>query len=67
MIENTYPHLQCIKNPTYEDYVAAGSKTVGCGTKAVAYAYFTSFVFIVALIFLQLFIAVILQGYEDTQ
>jgi hypothetical protein len=33
----------------------------------IAYAFFTSYTFIVNLIFLQLFIAVILQGYDDTQ
>jgi hypothetical protein len=40
---------------------------MGCTPRALAYAFFTSYYFIVALIFLQLFIAVILQGYDDTQ
>jgi hypothetical protein len=40
---------------------------LGCTPRALAYAFFTSYYFIVALIFLQLFIAVILQGYDDTQ
>ena len=58
---------QCTFNPTYDDYVQAGFQTVGCSNRALAYAFFTSFYFIVSLIFLQLFIAVILQGYDDTQ
>lgn len=41
--------------------------TVGCSSKPLAYAFFVSYYFIVSLIFLQLFIAVILQGYDDTQ
>jgi Voltage-dependent L-type calcium channel, IQ-associated len=56
-----------MENPRYEDYVAAGGVTTGCTNRALAYAFFTSYYFIVALIFLQLFIAVILQGYDDTQ
>lgn len=65
VVENS-PHRQCKANPAYEDYILAG-ETIGCGSKFAAYFYFTSFTFIVSMIFLQLFIAVILQGYDDTQ
>ncbi len=61
----TQPNNECIINPTYKDYLNAGH-TVGCGDRVVAYAFFTSFTFIVSLVFLQLFIAVILQGYDHT-
>ena len=59
------PLSQCIWNPTYADFKEAGS-TVGCGGKVVAYIFFTTYYFIVSLIFLQLFIAVILEGYDQT-
>ncbi len=57
---------QCKQDAQYIDYVKAGYKTVGCGNANLAVFYFTSFYFIVCLIFLQLFIAVILQGYDQT-
>ncbi len=60
------PNNFCIWNPSHQDYLDYG-QTIGCGNRAVAYAFFSSFTFIVSLIFLQLFIAVILQGYDDTQ
>lgn len=71
---------QCIEDPTYEDYKAATDAyneipankntddglgiTVGCGNQA-AYFYFISYLVIVQLVFLNLFIAIILQGFED--
>ena len=33
----------------------------------MAYMYFVSYMFVVNLIFLKIFIAIILQGYNDTQ
>lgn len=57
---------ECIEQPTYEDYFKNDNKTVGCGNKAVAVAYFVSFIIIVSLIFLNLFVAVVLQGFQDT-
>jgi len=56
------PLFQCIDNPTYEDYKRAG-QTVGCGS-AYGQVFFTSFILIVQLIFLNLFIAIILQGFD---
>jgi len=55
---------QCIKDPTFEDYVANGHEPVGCGTH-IAKAYFLSFSIVVTMIFLNLFVAIILQGFED--
>lgn len=57
----------CIENPTYEDLVANGMEPVGCGNRVIAQVYFLTFIFIVGLIFLNLFIAIILQGYYQTQ
>jgi len=39
---------------------------VGCGNRSVAMSYFFSFIVVFTLIFLNLFIAIILQGFEDT-
>ena len=57
----------CVESPTYEDFVANGHEPVGCGNVLVAQTYFLSYIFIVGLIFLNLFIAIILQGYYQTQ
>ena len=51
---------QCIDDPSFDDYVANGSLTSGCGQGAVALIYFYSYVLFVNLIFLNLFIAIIL-------
>lgn len=40
---------------------------MGCGSKSVAFAFFLSYIVIVNLIFLKIFIAIVLQGYKDTQ
>jgi len=42
--------------------LAAGGP-VGCGDQIQAKLFFVSFIFIVSIIFLNLFIAIILQGY----
>lgn len=64
-IEN-HPSTECLDNPSYEDYVASGYNAMGCGSANLAYAYFVSYMFVVNLIFLKIFIAIILQGYNDT-
>lgn len=43
-----------------------GGMTIGCGSKTLSYVYFVSYMFIVNMIFLKIFIAIILQGYNDT-
>lgn len=55
---------QCIENPTYEDYIRYG-KPVGCGKPEAVIPVFITFVGIVIFIFLNLFIAIIVQGYEE--
>lgn len=65
-IENT-PLTQCIDNPSYQDIVTIGKgEAIGCGSRSLAYAYFISYMFVVNLIFLKIFIAIILEGYNDT-
>ena len=59
---------KCISNPSYSDYEKAGNTTVGCGAnQAATLLFFYSYFLFVNLIFLNLFIAIILQGFEDTQ
>jgi hypothetical protein len=57
----------CIENPTYEDYIAAGKQTVGCGNYPITCLYFFTFVILISLIFLNLFMAIIMNGYFDTR
>ena len=59
-------NFRCIDGPTYEDFKNADFVPQGCGSAAVAQLYFISYIFIVGLIFLNLFIAIILQGYYQT-
>ena len=63
-IQINSPVFLCEVGPTYSDYVANNYKTVGCGNKYTSWAFFISYYFIVDLIFVQLFIAIILQGYQ---
>ena len=56
----------CLQDPSYEDYVRNGRQTIGCSTKESALVFFVSYMFIVSLIFLKLFIAIILGGYDQT-
>jgi len=57
----------CIESPTYQDYVNNGYETIGCGNAWGAYLFFYSYYLLVALIFLNLFIAIILDGYQETR
>ena len=55
----------CLETPTYKDYIANGTP-VGCGAGNLPILYFFSFSIIVPLIFLNLFVAIILEGFEET-
>lgn len=58
-------HFDCLYNPTYSDIQANGGEPNGCGNN-FGYFYFCSFVIIVSFVYLNLFIAIILQGFSDT-
>ena len=60
-------NYSCTSNPTYADYEKAGYKPVGCGSYTITYAYFGSYLIMITLVFLNLFIAIILNGYFDTR
>lgn len=58
--------FQCIENPSYQDFLNAGGQPVGCGAGIPGLIYCLSFFLFVNLIFLNLFIAIVLQGFADT-
>jgi hypothetical protein len=58
--------FQCKASPSYQDYVNAGYQTIGCGAGIPGLIFFLSFFLFVNLIFLNLFIAIVLQGFADT-
>lgn len=59
-------NYDCMENPSYQDYVAAGNMTIGCGND-FSTVFFILYVFWCSLILVNLFIAVTLQGYYDVQ
>lgn len=56
----------CINDPSYKDYMIHG-EAVGCGDPNLAYAFFIIFIVSINLVLLNLFIAVVLQGFSDVQ
>lgn len=60
------PLYQCIEEPEYEDYVKHGGPQ-GCGKPYTSQVFFISFVVIISLVFLNLFVAIILEGFDDIQ
>jgi uncharacterized membrane protein len=59
------PCFDCIDNPTYKDYLDNDMETVGCGPQYVGILYLLSYFLLMSLIMLKLFIAVILQAYNE--
>ena len=57
--------FSCVWNADYDDYANAGYTTIGCGSD-FAYVYFISFLIVVSMIFLNLFIAIILEGFSSS-
>ncbi|CDW82939.1 voltage-gated ion channel superfamily [Stylonychia lemnae] len=57
--------FDCKNDPSYSDYVNNGEVTLGCGDPTQAYAFFMSFTMLVSMIFLNLFIAIILESFEN--
>ena len=56
---------QCIVNPTYNDFKNNGYVSIGCGDFQTTLLYFYTYLLIVKLIFLNLFIAIILSAFEE--
>jgi len=57
----------CTYNPTYEDYKNNGYKPIGCGSSFTSYIFFFTYLVLVSIVFLNLFVAIILNGYFDTK
>lgn len=57
--------FQCDLDPSYESIKLNGGEVNGCGT-SIAYIYFIAFQLVVTIIFLNLFVAVILQGFSSS-
>lgn len=57
--------FDCKTNPTYYDYYNNDRVTLGCGDPNTAYAFFMTFQILVTMIFLNLFIAIILDSFEN--
>ena len=57
----------CLENPKFDDYKNNDFKAIGCGGEVSSFLFFVSFMFVVSLVFLKLFIAIILEGYSKTQ
>lgn len=53
----------CISNPTYDDFIANGRQTVGCGKPGWAELYFFTYSFTISIVFLSLFTAIICAAY----
>jgi hypothetical protein len=59
------PHNHCVEEPKFSDFQKAGMP-VGCGSYMLSYAFFGAFVILVNFVFLNLFVAIILNGYFET-
>jgi hypothetical protein len=58
---------QCVKNPTYEDYVANDFIPVGCGSGLGGIWFYYSYHVLVNMIFLNLVVGIIIEGFEETK
>lgn len=59
-------HNFCKTDPTFEDYKDNGYQTIGCGASTFATkSYFVVYTFLIAIVFMNLFIAIILDGYFE--
>ena len=54
----------CIEDFDYKDYIGNDFVTLGCGVYMAKYYFFT-FNLIVSIVFLNLFVAIILQGFDE--
>ena len=58
---------QCIQNPSYSDILKSNGEGVSCGSYWPALLFFLTYQMIVCRIFLNLFIAVILEGFDESK
>lgn len=55
--------FSCIARPSYGDFVSNEYEAVGCGKPTIAVIYFFTYSFLISIIFLSLFVAIILSAY----
>jgi hypothetical protein len=56
----------CTENPSYTDFVKNGSQPVGCGDPLFSVLFFYSYVLLVGVIFMRVFIAIVVQTFQTT-
>ena len=56
--------VQCIENQTYEDIIKNG-EVRGCGSP-LSYAYFITFMITISMMIMNLFVAVVLEGFSSS-
>jgi hypothetical protein len=56
----------CTADPTYDEIKDNNGEPNGCGHES-AYIFFVSYMLIIAFVFINLFIAVILEGFEQSE
>lgn len=56
--------FQCVYNQDYDSIEAYG--VMGCGNRAASVIYFYSFILFIAFIFLNMFVAIILEGFSNS-
>lgn len=62
--------FECMDSPTFEDMKVEGEdelQIIGCGSKITALLYFPTFMIMVSFIFLNLFIAIILESFDTSK
>ena len=55
--------FECYDDQSYEDIVAAGGQPFTCGSQTSAFAFFLLFQVIVSQVFLNLFVAIIIDSF----
>ena len=54
---------ECVENSTYQDYLDNGKEPISCGLGYTSVVYFITFIVMVSLVFINLFVAIILEGF----
>ncbi len=57
--------FECMNDPQYEDFLANNGEANGCGNYWTSMIFFCSYQLLVTFIILNLFIAIILEGFSD--
>jgi len=58
------PSFYCVHNPTYEDYLANGKQTIGCGSKFNS-IYYIICILMIPVVFLNIFVAIVVASVTE--